>query len=48
MLAGYERFPNQVVDANDDLIEESTMMAEAKPNNSDQSMNDSNWLVSNH
>ena len=30
-LAGYERFPDQVVDVDGDLIKETTMMAEEEP-----------------
>ena len=44
-LAGYERFPDQAVDTDGDLIEEAMMIAEAEPINLDQAMNDSNWLV---
>ena len=42
-LSGYERFPDQAVDADGDLIEEAMMMAEAEPIDLDQAMSDSNW-----
>lgn len=44
-LARYERFPNQAVDTNNDLIEEVIMMAESEPINLDEAMNYLNWLV---
>lgn len=45
MLARYERFPDQAVDGDGDLIEEAMMMDEAQPINLDQAMNNSNWLA---
>lgn len=44
-LARYERFPNQEVDADGDLIEEVLMMVESEPIDLDQAMNDFNWLA---
>lgn len=44
-LAGYERFPDQAVNTNGDLIEKSMMMTEAKSISLYQAMNDLNWLA---
>ena len=41
-LAGYEKFLDQEIDADGDLIEEVMMMDEAEPIKLDQAMNDSN------
>lgn len=45
LQVGHERFLDQAVDADGDLIVEVMMMVEAKPINLDQTMNDLNWLV---
>ncbi|CAI8595325.1 unnamed protein product [Vicia faba] len=42
-LAGYERFPDQAIDADGDLIEEAMMMAEAEPIDLNEAMSNSNW-----
>ena len=44
-LTGFERFSDQAVDADGDLIEESMMIVEADPVNLDQAMNDFSWLA---
>ena len=42
-LIGYERFPDQAIDADGDLIEEAMMMAEAEPIDLDEALSNSNW-----
>lgn len=44
-LVIYERFVDQVIDADGDFIEEVMMMVESKPIDLDQAMNDSNCLA---
>lgn len=44
-LVGCERFLDQVVDVDGDLIEEAMMMDEAEPINLDLVMNHLNWLA---
>lgn len=44
-LAEHERFPNQAVDADGNLIEEVMMVTESEPINFNQAINDSNWLA---
>lgn len=42
---GYERFPDQAVDADGDLLEGTMIMDEAEPINLDKAMDVLNWLA---
>lgn len=46
LIRQYEIFPDQAIDGDGDLIEETMMMAEVEPIMFDQAMNDSNWFAS--
>ena len=45
-LAGYERYSDQAIDVDGDLIEKAMMMSKVEPINLDEAMSNSNWCES--